>query len=136
MHQFLRKVALESRQLEHAYAQVDLGIGWAVDVSLSWGHPAPPDAHKVFAMVGVTIKNPGDFRAPLPLDLSLELVGEFYGDRALTHEEALAFVEADSLRHLWPFIQDAMLTLTNRAGGPAFNLPPLAGDTPAAQQPG
>ena len=118
---FLEDVRLHSNHLTWDPGQSP--PNWFANYGYLWAHPPAPQGHVVVVKVEVELKSP--LLRMRPVDLKFTLTGVFTADRALEHQEAEAFAHAHAVYLLWPYVQEATRTLSERAGGPPFILGPL-----------
>lgn len=95
-------------------------LDWAVDVAVAYAHVAPPEAQ--VQLTAVVVYPEG---VPRPFDLKLVLVGTFRSDAPVPPDQLADLAQTQLPRVLWPYLQETLVSLTSRAGGPVFPLPPM-----------
>ena len=119
----LAELHFRNRQLEMPVLQA-VQISWQSQITVGVAHAVDhPDQVRVRAELTVTYPDDG---SPQPFDIKVALVGFFEAPRPLLPEELVTIAQGQSLRALWPYLQENVLNVTSRAGGPPFVLPPEA----------
>lgn len=106
---------------------------WLSQLTIGYGHAGESPEVRV-AVEFVLDYLEGEIR---PIDLSLKLMAHFQSDTPLDSDTVARFVHAHALSTLWPYLHEAVNTLTFRSGGPAITLPlepPQVTPLPAPQR--
>ena len=93
---------------------------WGAEATVAFAQTDTDPPH-LLVRLGARLRAASD--PPPPYDLSVELVGEFESERALSEPEVQQFAAVDAVRVLWPFVQELVVNLTARTGMPPLVLP-------------